>query len=200
MLRKSLKSQTELENTLIVTRSNLALALSNTEMLEEALKKDAAGRRPDVGWARTSSPMPGTFPAGISHSPIPKGGTGFFKFLRGETGANSVTSPVPHHVHSISTSSARMHTPNSSIDSPTASSPVNTRAQGGLTSPSMPSLHAGSIPRGSFKREEDLAQALQRERASTSKAIMEKQQLEEELESLSQALFEEVSSLHISVV
>lgn len=203
MLRNSLKAQTELENTLTVTRSNLALALSNTEMLEEALKKDAAGRRPDVGWARSSSPMPGTFPStsspssGTAHTPIPK--TGFFKFLRGETGGNAATSPVPHHVHNISTSSARLHTPNSSIDSPTAPSPVNTRGPSGLTSPSMPSLHsgngAGTGSRGSSKREEELAQALQRERASTSKAVQEKQKLEEELESLSQALFEEANRM-----
>jgi hypothetical protein len=59
----------------------------------------------------------------------------------------------------------------------------------------MPSLHTangGGNPPSTSRREEELAQALQRERASTKKVLEEKRNLEEELESLSQALFEEV--------
>jgi hypothetical protein len=65
----------------------------------------------------------------------------------------------------------------------------------GLTSPSLPSLHStigGTAGITTSRREEELAQALQKERASTTKVLREKQKLEEELESLSQALFEEV--------
>lgn len=58
-------------------------------------------------------------------------------------------------------------------------------------SPSLPSLHSTNSTANSLRREEELAQALQRERASTKKVLEEKRNLEEELESLSQALFEE---------
>ncbi|KAG8778992.1 hypothetical protein FRC16_003547 [Serendipita sp. 398] len=195
LLRNALKAQTDLENTLTVTRSNLALALSNNEMLEEALKRDASGRRVDVGWNRstgTPSPMSGT-PMHYQHSPQPplqKGETGFFKFLRGN---NSVSSP--RHMQSDSTGSARLHTPNSSIDGAAPPSSAFSRAQSGLMSPSMPSLHVTSPTASNARREEELAHALQKERASTSKALMEKQKLEEELESLSQALFEEANRM-----
>jgi hypothetical protein len=72
---------------------------------------------------------------------------------------------------------------------------VNKGQLQGLTSPSLPSLHSsvgGAAGMTTSRREEELAQALQKERASTTKVLKEKQKLEEELESLSQALFEEV--------
>ncbi len=171
-----------------VTESNLALALSNTEMLEEALKRDASGRRADVGWARSSGgPTPAT-------APIAKSETGFFKFLRSNGGAST---PPPGHLHRDSGGSAGMHTPHASIDGPSSSTPNLLKSQSHLNSPSMPSLHSG-IP-GTSKREEELAQALRRERESTTKVLREKQQLEEELESLSQALFEEASAPSVLV-
>ncbi|KAG8797037.1 hypothetical protein FRC17_007869, partial [Serendipita sp. 399] len=201
LLRNALKAQTDLENTLTVTRSNLALALSNNEMLEEALKRDASGRKVDVGWNRSTSSLSGPSPVSATplqyqhYSPQPslqqKNETGFFKFLRGNNQASS-----PRHVQTDSSGSARLHTPNSSIDLIPVASPGFVRAQHGLTSPSMPSLHATNQPMNSLsRREEELLHALEREKASTNKALTEKQKLEEELENLSQALFEEANRM-----
>jgi hypothetical protein len=174
-------------------------------MLEEALKRDASGRRVDVGWARSSAPLsyssPATAPlpanpnAGSTpNGPMAKGETGFFKFLRNSTGA-STPPPGPHHLYRDSAGSAGMHTPHSSLDDPSASTPDLLKHQSHLMSPSLPSLHATNSAVNALsisRREEELAQALQRERASTKKVLEEKRNLEEELESLSQALFEEV--------
>jgi hypothetical protein len=176
-----------------VTRSNLALAMSNTEMLEEALRKDAIGKRVDVGWARSASPIPTNSPLfanAMSNPAISKSETGFFKFLRNNA-ANKTPPQSAHHSHQSSVSIGRAHTFNSSIDS-TASSPTVHRVQGHLVSPSMPSLHSSPAGLGGPRREEELSQALENERANANKILKEKQKLEEELESLSQALFEEV--------
>lgn len=205
LLHNTLKAKAELETTLTVTQSNLTLALSNMEMLEEALKRDGSGRRADVGWARSSasvsysSPSTAPLPANssassTSNAPVTKSDTGFFKFLRNNTGA-STPPPGQHHLHRDSAGSAGMHTPHSSMDGPSTSTPNLLRHQSHLNSPSMPSLHTangGGNPPSTSRREEELAQALQRERASTKKVLEEKRNLEEELESLSQALFEEV--------
>ncbi|KIM31551.1 hypothetical protein M408DRAFT_327724, partial [Serendipita vermifera MAFF 305830] len=198
LLHHTLKAKTELQTTLTVTQSNLALALSNTEMLEAALKRDASGRRVDVGWARSSAiypPATAPLPANAgspsaSTPPIAKSETGFFKFLRNNGGSST---PPPGHMHRDSGGSIGMHTPHPSIDSPSSSTPNLHRAHSHLASPSMPSLH--STVSSVSKREAELAQALQRERESTSKALEEKRKLEEELESLSQALFEEANKM-----
>lgn len=188
-----------------VTRSNLALALSNTEMLEDALKRGTSGRRVDIGWERSSAsisypspataPLPATLSTGpASNAPMAKSETGFFKFLRNNP-VSSTLPPIPHHLHRESGGSSGVHTPHSSIDGPSTSTFNPLRNQSHLTSPSMPSLHAtNGGATGLSRREEELAQALQRERASTVKVLEEKRKLEEELESLSQALFEEVTT------
>jgi hypothetical protein len=196
MLHTALREKGEIETTLRVTQSNLALALSNTEMLEAALKRDASGRRADVGWTRSASASsPVTAPLPASPSVTGKTETGFFnKFLRNNTGVNSPSamgSVYSHHAHHTSSGSSILHTPQSSVDGPI----MNKGQLQGLTSPSMPSLHSnigGVAGMTTSRREEELAQALQKERASTTKVLKEKQMLEEELESLSQALFEEV--------
>lgn len=162
-------------------------------MLEEALKRDASGRRADVGWARSSAistpPTTASLPAnaGSPSVPIAKNETGFFKFLRSNGGAST---PPPGHFHRDSGGSTGMHTPHASIDGPSSSTPNLLKSQSHFMSPSMPSLH--SVTPGVSRREEELTQALRRERESTTRALKEKQNLEEELESLSQALFEEV--------
>lgn len=48
------ETQAELETSLLVTKSNLTLALSNTEMLEEALKRADSMKGKDIGWRRWS--------------------------------------------------------------------------------------------------------------------------------------------------
>ena len=46
--------QADLETSLLLTKSNLTLALSNTEMLEEALQRADSMKGKDVGWRRWS--------------------------------------------------------------------------------------------------------------------------------------------------
>lgn len=60
-----------------------------------------------------------------------------------------------------------------------------------MTSPSLPSLR--------YKELDDLTAELEKERTARKTIADQKKALEEELESLSQALFEEVHSLIISV-
>ena len=62
---------------------------------------------------------------------------------------------------------------------------------GHVASASVPSLVNEEVVK-SARREEELTKALATERAAKQKVLKEKAQLEEELESLSQALFEEV--------
>lgn len=195
LLHNSFQAQAELETSLTLTRSNLALALSNTEMLEEALKRDASGRRADVGWAtaapNTSFPplsTPATAPLPGMNTPPPKGESGLFKFLKGGAGTpppGSARSHIAHH-----SVGSGVHSHHSSVDYKRASF----RPHSQLMSPSMPSLISENEGIAAISRREDeLSRALQREKESTTKALEEKQKLEEELESLSQALFEEVS-------
>ncbi|KAF8314541.1 hypothetical protein DL93DRAFT_1077277 [Clavulina sp. PMI_390] len=54
MVARLQESQSELQTTLLVTKSNLTLALSNTEMLEEALSRADSSKGKDIGWKRWS--------------------------------------------------------------------------------------------------------------------------------------------------
>jgi hypothetical protein len=148
----------------------------NNEMLEDALKKNNAAAQ-NLGWNRRSGAP--TLPGGglersqsVDYPPeSPASATSstsenkFFKF-RFSSQANQSTQSVPQ----------------------TGSRP-GTPVLGNLTSPSMPSLTAA---RDRERELEDLAKELEKERAAKKKALEEKAALEDELESLSQALFEEV--------
>lgn len=199
LLHNSIQAQTEIQTSLTLTQSNLALALSNTEMLEAALRKDASGRRADVGWARStpgstsfsSSSTPATAPLPATGTPPPKGEAGFFKLFKG--GAAVGTPPGSARSHATHNSvGSGTHSHHSSVDfaSPTY------RPLSQIMSPSLPSLHSEDGGIVGSRREAELSQALQREKENTTRALREKQKLEEELESLSQALFEEVSSIN----
>ncbi|KAJ6573433.1 hypothetical protein DFH09DRAFT_1362081 [Mycena vulgaris] len=190
LLSEAYKSQAELELQLNVAKSNLQLVIANNEMLEEALKS-GGGR--DVGWRRASGTaasrsgsgdavdrpvsLDPSFSPGSTHpneSPTDgAGGSRFFKtFFNGRPG-----------------------TP--------------TQQQPNLTSPSLPSLHGGAD-------DDALGAALQAARASAEKARQEAERerraadaaraeaeaatrdkvaLEAEIESLSQALFEEANRM-----
>ena len=52
MLTQALRTQTELETSLKLARSNMQLALANNQMLEEALRRENASGSKDVGWHR----------------------------------------------------------------------------------------------------------------------------------------------------
>lgn len=192
MLKEAYKVQADLQTELTLAKSNLQLALANNEMLEDALKRDGPGNAKDVGWRRWSAKeqrereiaadsrrqstdsvasvdiIP---PSPIPPSPLPSAaGEGrFFKFRFGTASTSGVASPrLPGNM------------------SPNPNGPVQASH---LTSASLPSL----IPsRDTEKELEDMANVLDRERRAHKAAQEAKEQLEAELESLSQALFEEV--------
>ncbi|EAU90994.2 hypothetical protein CC1G_02381 [Coprinopsis cinerea okayama7 len=179
-LSEAYKAQAELEVQLNVAKSNLQLVIMNNEMLEEALKKNNAAAR-DLGWRRSGRDSVSSNngdPRGslersqsVDYPPDSPASAGsesrFFKFrFSGNSGHSSTR-------------------PNSRPGTPNLSGPSN------LTSPSMPSLttvnHAKEI--------EELTAELEKERAAKKKIVQEKAALEDELESLSQALFEEANKM-----
>lgn len=182
MLSEAYKAQAELEVQLNVTRSNLQLVQANNEMLEEALKRNNAAAR-DVGWRRGNTPQANiersqsvdyAFGADTPHSPATPQSAGvpvdnrFFKFR-------------------FSTASATPTRPSSRPGTPS-----NAGAVPNLTSPSMPSLTSTSHH---AKELEELAAELEKERRAKKAIADEKAALEAELESLSQALFEEANKM-----
>ena len=204
-LNKSYQAQNELETNLTLTKSNLQLALANTEMLEEALKRNPEVSS-DVGWRRntnsvyiTNTPQRDQSPSRPPSSAYPKTGeSGFFKFrwssatpVAGSSAkapSSPTTSPPPaggHSHHPSMSASVR----NSAFLA--GSGGVLYEGAGHVASASVPSLVNEGVVK-SARREEELTKALATERAAKQKVLKEKAQLEEELESLSQALFEEV--------
>lgn len=176
MLLEQYKAQTEIQTELTLCKSNLQLALANNEMLEDALKRDTSGRGKDVGWRRqqqTDDDRSSTksFDGDrLSIDSVVAPGTpgtpvNDNRFFKFRFGSNGRITPQP---------------------SPTQPNGVHPSH---LTSASLPSL---SPPRD--KELEDLNSELERERKARKAIVDEKQKLEEELESLSQALFEEVTS------
>jgi hypothetical protein len=182
-----------------LTKSNLQLVQSNNEMLEEALKRDTSGSK-DVGWRRASAreaehrfsdDIPqnsdsyeyrrlNASPAILSPPVSDRNAMSFFSPNTPASGQDNRF----FKFRLVSGSSSRPATPNS------MSSTVNGFAQTlHLTSPSLPSL-----PSQPNRELEELNATLQRERAAHKAVIKEKADLEAEIESLSQALFEEVWS------
>ncbi|KAF8879222.1 hypothetical protein CPB84DRAFT_1793569 [Gymnopilus junonius] len=215
LLSEAYRVQADLEVQLNVAKSNLQLVIANNEMLEDALKQGAAGQSKDVGWRRSSAresvdstkkprssldrshsvdytPVPGS--AGTDPSPPPSAGATppppppppsqsqsqdnrFFKF----------------RFNSSSTSNSRTA---SRPETPSGTPSQNTSPH--LTSPSMPSL--GLIPshtnaKVKSKEIEDLTAELEKERTAKKLIAQQKAALEDELESLSQALFEEANKM-----
>ncbi|KAF7376908.1 Sec2p domain-containing protein [Mycena sanguinolenta] len=182
LLSEAYKSKAELELQLNVTKSNLQLVIANNEMLEEALKS-GGGR--DVGWRRSSGVANTDRPASVAsqsqHSPPgpPPGESP----TEGSTPQHSRRPPQAQH----------------------------------LTSPSLPSLHQGGHEedalstalqaarasaekaRQDAERERQLAirerKAADKARADAIAAARDKIALEAEIESLSQALFEEANTM-----
>ncbi|OBZ70699.1 hypothetical protein A0H81_09314 [Grifola frondosa] len=209
MLKEAFKAQTDLQTELTLAKSNLQLALANNEMLEDALKRDGAGHVRDIGWRRwsareqkereeadrrrsadsrhsaemsSSSPVMQQSPV-PEHSPVPRSATipstaptegRFFKFRFGN-GSAIVSSP----------SSPRI----SGSQSPSVNGNVYSAH---LTSASLPSLVSSKDRDKAF---EELNAQLELERKAHKTASAEKEALEAELESLSQALFEEANRM-----
>ncbi|KAG5642776.1 hypothetical protein DXG03_002121 [Asterophora parasitica] len=189
-LSDAYKTNADLEVQLNVAKSNLKLVISNNEMLEDALKRDSTGHAAqNVGWRRSSgrpqstddthyqTPASGEFTPTLD-SPAQDSGR-FFKFRF--TGS----SPNP----SGSASSSRPGTPH---DGRSPAIPA-TSALHHLNSPSLPVL---PIPSTKEKEQrEELERELENERKQRKAAKEEKEALEAELESLSQALFEEANKM-----
>lgn len=197
MLKDAYKAQTDIQNELTLAKSNLQLALANNEMLEDALNRDVPGSSKDVGWRRwgpkeqkereqhgdsrrqstdsTRSMSTDAVPSPSMPSPVPSSDSKFFRFRfgGGSTSTNSATA-------SSFPSSPRIP----------MSPALNGHPPQHLTSASLPSL----IPENSVHEEElaKLSTELEKERKALKEATSAKEALEAELESLSQALFEEV--------
>ncbi|KAF8268171.1 hypothetical protein EI94DRAFT_1209389 [Lactarius quietus] len=216
-LKSSYQTNADLETQLKVAQSNLKLEQANTEMLEDALKSGSLSK--DVGWRRSSreagfslqglsSPSPpvsATMPASQGQpqrTSIEEGQTQQGSLESPNCDRDSrVDSPVPVAATPNDSRFFRFRFSGSGRSTPTqlcADSPPSTPrplrsphpAVGHLTSASLPSLVASSPTIASEL--EDLRGQLLVEKRKSEKVALEKKELECELESLSQALFEEV--------
>ncbi|KAI8992924.1 hypothetical protein BD414DRAFT_458322 [Trametes punicea] len=211
MLKEAYKVQTDLQTELTLAKSNLQLALANNEMLEDALRRDPGSSR-DVGWRRMSAreqslkaeaevdrrrsteslasaelsstssptfphPSPAPEPSPIplrsatAASPAPSSENRFFRFRFGNGSSSSASHPSSPRISGA-------HSPN-----------INGSH---LTSASLPSLVSS---KDHEKEIEELQQQLEKERKAHKAACDAKAALEAELESLSQALFEEANRM-----
>ncbi|KXN80865.1 hypothetical protein AN958_07087 [Leucoagaricus sp. SymC.cos] len=200
LLSEAYKTQADLEVQLNVAKSNLALVIANNEMLEDALKRDNSTSSRDVGWRRRSGkdgdvtgererqsleewqqvvdfPQSDSQPSSavnspqIANQPAAQESNRFFRFR-----------------FASSSSSSRPTTRPSTPSVGSAASPqVPPQAVSPVVSP--------PIPPHLTKELEGLNAELEKERAARKTAEQEKTNLEAELESLSQALFEEANKM-----
>ncbi|KAI9571179.1 hypothetical protein HD554DRAFT_2079203 [Boletus coccyginus] len=201
LLKTAFKTQTELETQLNLAKSNLQLVISNNEMLEEALKRETPYSARDVGWRRSGSAREHTTgrkseerPRSLDYGPLNESGT---------PAVPSSTAAVPVHGAQLSASTdstPQATTPMTSqegrffrfrFSSGSTRAPAVSPHPSHLTSPSLSSL----VPNAREKEIEELQEQLEREREAHKVADAAKAALEAELESLSQALFEEANKM-----
>ncbi|KAJ7016528.1 hypothetical protein C8F04DRAFT_1160901 [Mycena alexandri] len=206
LLSEAYKSKAELEVQLNVAKSNLQLVIANNEMLEEALKSNNGQH--NVGWRRASGP--GSAAPNPSH-----GGGGSMDSVassstQGGSPASANDSPTD------TSSNSRFFKTFFSNGGTRPSTPTLPPTH--LTSPSLPSLHhagggeddalqtalqaaraSAEQARQAAERERQLAirerKAADKARADAATAARDKAALEAEIESLSQALFEEANNM-----
>jgi len=155
-----------------------------------------------VGWRRnansvymSNSPQSEYTPSRPQSGAYPRTSEGgFFKFRWSSstpTGSSSKAPSSPTPTNGF----AGGHTHQPSLSASVRNSAFLTsppyEGVGHVASASVPNLVNEEVVK-SARREEELTKALATERAAKQKVLKEKTQLEEELESLSQALFEEV--------
>ncbi|OAX41146.1 hypothetical protein K503DRAFT_864101 [Rhizopogon vinicolor AM-OR11-026] len=205
LLKSAYKTHTELETSLSVAKSNLQLMMSNNEMLEEALKRDTPCSAKDVGWRRWSAreaqsmqrlseeERSRSFDYGpLNESGVPSHPTNAPTVVVNDTQPSRPStpseSPAPPSTTSQSNQEGRFFRFrfNNGIRSPAVQQHASH-----LTSPSLPTLVASSREKELL----ELQEQLERERRAHEVAITEKATLEAELESLSQALFEEANKM-----
>ncbi|KAH8107694.1 hypothetical protein BXZ70DRAFT_997414 [Cristinia sonorae] len=202
LLKEAYRVQTDLQTELTLAKSNLQLALANNEMLEDALNRDVPGSSKDVGWrrwgakeqkeremdSRRSIDSSHSLDVSPAQSPIPGSATPadgrFFKFRfgSGATSASAASSTFPSPTTRFP-ASPRL----GEVKSASASGQFHSSH---LTSASLPSL----IP-DREKEFETLTAELEKEKKAHAAASAAKEALEAELESLSQALFEEANKM-----
>ncbi|KAI6021512.1 hypothetical protein BKA83DRAFT_92629 [Pisolithus microcarpus] len=192
LLKVAYKTQSELETQLNLAKSNLQLVISNNEMLEEALRRETPCSARDVGWRRWSARevqnLQGTVedrPKSLDYGAL------------NEPGRPSMPSSATYTSSDIPASSGlQPRTPLTSqesrffrfmLGSGLKSPPVASH----LTSPSLPSLISDTRER----EIQDLQSKYDCERQAHQTTAAEKAALEAELESLSQALFEEANKM-----
>ncbi|KAF8840721.1 hypothetical protein BDN67DRAFT_1069087 [Paxillus ammoniavirescens] len=203
LLKTAYKTQTELETQLNLTKSNLQLVISNNEMLEEALKRETPCSARDVGWRRWSAREVQNQNAdktaedrakSLDYGPLNESGapavpsSAAVVLVNGSNPpAWTLASPAPQPPTPITGQESRFFKFRftSGSKSPAVPHPSH------LTSPSLPSL----ISHSREKEFEDLQEQLERERQAHKAATAAKATLEAELESLSQALFEEANKM-----
>ena len=180
LLNDAYKAQAELEVQLNVAKSNLQLVIANNDMLEDALKRSDSGQSRDVGWRRTNVREGET---GTQRTSLDRSNSTEYSALPTEivSPPNSATPPTSSDNRFFKFKFSSM-SPNVRPGTPT-----QTITSHHLNSPSMPSLSSLRS-----KELEELTAELEKERAARKALAKEKSDLEDELESLSQALFEEV--------
>ena len=148
-------------------------------MLEDALKRSDSGQSKDVGWRRTNvrEGEPGTPRISLDRS----NSTEYTSLPTEMSPPNSATPPPSSDNRFFKFKFSSM-SPSTRPGTPTQSMITHH-----LNSPSMPSLSSLRS-----KEVEELTVELEKERAARKAIAKEKADLEDELESLSQALFEEV--------
>lgn len=203
MLSEAYKTQAELEVQLNVAKSNLKLVIANNEMLEDALKQNFSSQSKDVGWNRTSPRTKPESPKSILE-----------RSQSLDIPSTARQEPQTASSADVSSSSGTANPDNSLQDnrffgfrfsSYTTKSSTRPGTPAGqnsnipqpphLTSPSLPSLTSVKS-----KEVENLTAELEKEKADRKKIMEEKSALEGELESLSQALFEEVRLIYIFIL
>ncbi|KAL5524069.1 hypothetical protein ACEPAG_8242 [Sanghuangporus baumii] len=205
MLNQAQRTQTELETQLKLAKSNLQLALANNEMLEDALRRESAIGSKDVGWRRRSErpeSRQGHHAKELSDSvgsrpPSRQGSVSVQSTPTSEVMpspappespvAKPATSPVPSQPVQQDSRFFRFRFASGSrrvIDV------IRERDASHLTSASLPSLVASTT-----KREDELVAELSEVRTKLEKVSNEKRTLEQEVEGLSQALFEEANKM-----
>lgn len=199
LLKVAYKTQSELETQLNLAKSNLQLVISNNEMLEEALRRETPCSARDVGWRRWSARevqnLQGTVedrPKSLDYGALNEPGRPSMP-----SSATTLSVNGAHQSSDIPASSGlQPRTPLTSqesrffrfmLGSGLKSPPVASH----LTSPSLPSLISDTRER----EIQDLQSKYDCERQAHQTTAAEKAALEAELESLSQALFEEANKM-----
>jgi len=172
------KVQTELQTELTLCKSNLTMAQANNEMLEDALKRDSVRAR-NVGWGRQP----------VTTSVLDDDGRSVRSLDAERPGTPNQPTSVSPTIHPPQGQEGRFFKFRFGTTTPSPSS--------GFASPNgvHPShLSSASLPSLSSKDDEieKLTLELEKQRKECKTALEDKKKVEDELESLSQALFEEV--------